>query len=199
MLSKLGVFDKPKIKAEQYAMDSEIEAEVLWNAFINGDILEKVSVDLGCGTGILGIGALILGAKKVYFVDNDKEALEIAENNLKQAKSEADISGEAVFLCQDIAEFNEQADVVLMNPPFGTKVRHHDRAFLAKAFRVADIVYSFHKSETKRFVEAFAKDNGYIVSHCYDFKFPLKSSYDFHRRRIMRIAVSCFRLKQKAF
>lgn len=209
MLSKLKVFDDPKVKAEQYPMDSEIGAEVLWNAYINGDILEKVSVDLGCGTGILGIGALILGAKKVYFVDNDQNAINLAKDNLKSIKSEANLEGEAVFLCQDINEGikesykesdknNEKAyiaDVVLMNPPFGTKVRHHDRDFLDAAFKAAPLVYSFHKSETKAFVEAFAKDNGFKVSHRYDFSFPLKASYSFHRRRILMIKVSCFRME----
>jgi len=37
-------------------------------------------LDLGCGTGVLGIGALLLGAK-VYFVESDGSALEIARNN----------------------------------------------------------------------------------------------------------------------
>ena len=200
LLSKLRVFDEPKVKAEQYPMDSEIGAEVLWNAYLNDDILKKVSVDLGCGTGILGIGALLLGAKKVHFVDNDKDALSIAQDNLKKVKSEHNIAGEAVFLCQDIREFSKKADIVLMNPPFGTKVRHKDRMFLEHAFKIAPVIYSFHKSEAKQFVNDFAMANGFKVSHCYDFRFPLKASYSFHHRRILRIGVSCFRIaKQKAF
>lgn len=197
LLSKLKVFDKPNIKAEQYPMDSEIGAEVLWNAFINGDILGKVSVDLGCGTGILGIGSLILGAKRAYLVDNDDKALDIAKINLKMAKSETNIEGQAIFINKDINDVEEKGDVILMNPPFGTKVRHQDRVFLEKAFKIADVIYSFHKSETKRFVEAFARDNDFKVSHCYDFKFPLKASYGFHRLQIKRIEVSCFRLVNK--
>src|SRR3989344_1050805 len=84
VLSSLKVFEGPKVKAEQYPIDSEIAAEVLWQAYLLGDI-SKVSVaDLGAGTGILGIGALLLGAEKVYFVENDSLALETAKENLDQ-------------------------------------------------------------------------------------------------------------------
>lgn len=37
-LSKLKVFDAPKIKEEQYATDSEVAAGMLWNAYMNRDI-----------------------------------------------------------------------------------------------------------------------------------------------------------------
>jgi putative methylase len=192
-LSQLNGFENQKVKAEQYPTDPEIAAEVLWNAHLLGDLKGKVSVDLGCGTGILGIGALYLGNSKVYFVDSDKEALEIAKNNTLRVKSESSDIGEAVFLNQDIADFDKKVDLVLQNAPFGTKVRHADREFLKKAVKLADTIYTFHKSETKAFLEAFAKDSGFEISHCWDFRFPLKQAMSFHRRKIHRINVSCFR------
>lgn len=199
-LSQLKGFEQQKVKTEQYPTDSEIAAEVLWNAHLLGDLEGKVGVDLGCGTGILGIGALYLGNSKVYFVENDSEALEIAKTNVSRVKSESSELGEAVFLHQDVADFDEKVDLVLQNPPFGTKVRHSDREFLKKAVKLADIIYTFHKSETKAFLEAFAKDSGFKVSHCWDFRFPLKQAMSFHRRRIHRINVSCFRIvKAKVF
>lgn len=196
VLSKLKGFKRPKVGVEQYSMDSEIGASVLWNAALLGDIKQKVSVDLGCGTGILGIGTLLLGAKKVYFVDSDQEALKIAKENWQKVKSESPAMGEGIFLCQDIANFNKKVDVVLENPPFGVKVRHADRVFLEKAFSLAPVIYSFHKSESKGFIEAFAKDNSFKITHCWKFKFPLKASMAFHKRRIYRIDVSCFRLER---
>lgn len=38
-------------------------------------------IDYGCGSGILGIAALLLGADKVYAVDNDPQALTASRDN----------------------------------------------------------------------------------------------------------------------
>jgi putative methylase len=195
LLSRLRGFSEPKVMVEQYPTDPEIAAEVLWQAYMNADI-GKVSADLGCGTGILGIGLLVLGAKRVYFVDSDKQALEIAENNFSNMKSEGYIDGEAIFRHNDINEFNEGVDLVVQNPPFGVKVRHMDRVFLKKALEIGKVVYSFHKSESKGFVKSFSDDNKFMITHVWDFDFPLKSTLSFHTRRIMRIKVSCFRMEK---
>ncbi len=199
LLSRLEGFKGPKVSVEQYATDAEVAAEVLWNVFMKGDI-GKVSVDLGCGPGMLGIGLLALGAHKVYFVDFDKKVLDTAKKNLEKVQSEGYAVGEAVFVCTDINDFNEKADLVVMNPPFGIKVRHMDRVFLNKAFGVAKVVYSFHKSDSKSFVKAFSDDNGFKITDVFDFEFPLKATMSYHSRRIKRINVSCFRMKnQKVF
>ncbi len=205
ILSKLKGFDDPNVRSEQYEIDSEIAGSVLWSALYSEKVRVHTIADLGCGTGILGIGALLLGAKKVYFVDNDENSLKIAKSNLEYVKSciksedskEKAIKGEAVFVCIDIADFNEKVDTVIMNPPFGVKQRHADRIFLGKAIELADTIYSFHKSESKGFIEAFSKDNGFEVVETMDFSWPLKQTMEFHRRRIKRIDVSCFVLEKK--
>jgi len=195
-LSKLEGFKEPKVSVEQYVMDSEIGAFTLWNGLMKGDIRQKVSVDLGCGTGILGIGALLLGAKRVFFVDSDSSALDVAKKGLEKVKSEFQIEGEAVFVCKDVERFSEKCDTVIENPPFGVKVRHADRVFLKKAFEIGKAVYSFHKSESKEFIERFSLKNEFKVTDVWDFKFPLKATYGFHSRRIKYIDVSCFRLEK---
>lgn len=51
--------------------------------------VEKANVlDMGCGSGILGIGALLLGAEKVLAVDIDKNAVDIAVKNARLNKVE---------------------------------------------------------------------------------------------------------------
>ena len=135
-LASLKGFKKPKVRLEQYIMDSEIGAQVLWEAYMKGDIEGKVIADLGCGTGLLGIGALLLGAKKVFLVDIDDSAIEVAKTNLAKVKSEGYgnyMIGESIFLMCGVAGFDESVDVIIQNPPFGVKVRGADRAFLKKS------------------------------------------------------------------
>ena len=198
-LSRLEGFSEPKVRQEQYLMDSETGASALWNAHLLGDIQGKVIFDLGCGTGILGIGALLLGAQRVFFIDSDERALEKAKINLLLMKSEGYSIGQADFMNMDVSELgkNEEvhADTVIQNPPFGTKMRHADRAFLEKAMEIAPVVYSFHKSESKGFLERFTAQKKAKITHIWVFKYPLKATYSFHRRKIHRIEVSCFRIE----
>jgi|SRR3989338_4444640 len=196
LLSNLKGFETPKVRDEQYLMDSEIGASVLWKAYLLGDAEGKVIADLGCGTGILGIGLLILGAKKVFFVDNDKSALEIAKNNILKVKSESYKLGKEEIICQDVGKVKLVSEVVFQNPPFGTKVRHNDIFFLEKAIKIANVVYSFHKSETKPFLKSFAAKNSAKITHIWDFEYPLKARFEFHRRQVHRINVSCLRFEK---
>jgi putative methylase len=192
-LSKLKGFEEPKARLEQYNTDSEIAAEVLWNAYMSGDIAEKTIVDLGCGTGILGIGAFLLGAKKVFFVDNDPKALLILRDNLKSI----DATEKIEIIEADIENFSTTVDTILQNPPFGTRLKHADRIFLVKAAGLADVIYSFHKTSTEKFVRSFASDNSLEITNRWNFSFPLKHTMAFHKKRIQHIAVTCYRLKNK--
>ena len=199
-LSKLEGFKSPKVREEQYITDSEVAASVLWQAYQLGDIERKIIADLGCGTGVLGIGALLLGAKKVFLIDLDEKALETAKINLSKVRSETSSlrigKMEVEFIFGNVKDLKIKADVVIENPPFGTKVKHSDIIFLKKALETAPIVYSFHKSESKAFLEAFSAKKGTRITHIWGFKFPLKATFLFHRRQIHRIDVSCFRFEK---
>ena len=46
------------------------------------DFENKKVADIGCGSGILSIGALKLGAGYLLVLDNDRQAIKIAEENL---------------------------------------------------------------------------------------------------------------------
>lgn len=186
-LSKLLKFEKPKLKSEQYSTDSENAAVILWDAFLRGDINGKKIADLGAGTGILGIGALLLGAKKVFFVEKDKEVIPILKENLKDHKN-------FKILNDDINSFNEKVDTVIQNPPFGTKEKHADKAFLEKAFSISKIIYSIHKASTDRFVRKISEDNGFAVSNVIPLELILWNTQKFHKKKIHRINASRYLL-----
>ncbi len=48
------------------------------------DVAGKSVIDFGCGSGILSIAALLLGAKEVIAVDHDPQALEATADNAKK-------------------------------------------------------------------------------------------------------------------
>jgi len=191
-LSSLEGFSRLKVRLEQYVMDGKIGAEIIWNAFMRGDIEGKIVGDLGCGTGILGIGALLLGAKSVLFVDIDEDALIVAKSNLAKAKSEDNGLGDAVFLCKDVGEFDTKVDTVLQNPPFGVKKKGNDRIFLEKAISCGDVVYHVGKVEGDEFVKRFAEGKNMKVSARWDFDYPIKASYNFHTKKIHRFRAACW-------
>src|SRR3989338_7762049 len=120
-LSQLRGFSKPKTVLEQYETPSEIAAGVLWHAYMQGHIEDKIVADFGAGTGILGIGALLLYAKKVFFVEKDYDTIALLQKNLDKLeipKSDYEIMN------NDVSMFEEKVNIVLQNPPFGTKTDH---------------------------------------------------------------------------
>ncbi len=196
-LSRLKVFEGPDERQEQYPTDSEIAAEVLSFASMQGDIEGKKVMDLGCGTGILGIGCLLLGAMHCTFVDNDPKALKVLRQNLR-GPFIFNIENKSAVVEQDIADVEGaivegKSDVVMQNPPFGTRKKHVDVLFLRKAFELAPVVYSFHKTSTMGHIRKTAEKQGFRVTHALDFDFPLKATLKHHERRIHRVGVTAAR------
>ncbi len=190
ILSKLEGFHNPKPDLEQYRTPGDVAAELLWIA--SGDIRGSTVADLGAGTGVLTVGACLMGAKEVYAVEIDPEAIEVLGRNLESLG----LSGKVRVLREDVAEFSDRVDVVVMNPPFGSQNPHSDRPFLSKAFEVADVVYSIHlaKPEVRGFIKAFAIDHGFMPDLIKTLQFEIPAIFSFHRRRLERIKVDIYRL-----
>ena len=78
------------------------------------DVKDKIVIDYGCGSGILGVAALLLGAKKVYATDIDPQAVLATQQN-------ADLNGVLDKLYVGLPEeFNKEladqkADVFVAN------------------------------------------------------------------------------------
>ena len=71
----------------------------------------KTLIDFGCGSGILGIAALLLGAKHVIATDNDPQALLATRDNAQRnGLSEAQLS-----VCLPEQLHTEPVDIVLAN------------------------------------------------------------------------------------
>ena len=99
-------------------------------------------------------------------------------------------------IMQDMKDFNKKVDIVFQNPPFGVQSAHADKIFLETAFKFSDIIYTFHKIESKNFIDKISADNGFKTTHFFNFKFPLKNTQAYHTRKIHRIDVGCWRLER---
>ena len=78
LLEKVAGFTAPSARMEQYQTPAPLAARLLYHAALNGDIGGRRVGDLGCGTGILSIGAALLGAREVIGVDADEGVLTTA-------------------------------------------------------------------------------------------------------------------------
>ncbi|MBR5814740.1 MAG: methyltransferase, partial [Methanocorpusculaceae archaeon] len=122
-LQKVQGFRNPVAGLEQYMTPAPLAARFLFDAFLHGDIEGMKVLDLGCGTGMLSVGAALLGGN-VTGVDGDASALLTAEENA--ASQKLDITFRREVVRAETAEADSY-DTVIMNPPFGAQNEHADR------------------------------------------------------------------------
>lgn len=100
---------------------------------------ESVVIDYGCGSGILALAALKLGAKKVIAIDNDPQALEAT---LKNSERNPDIQSRLLtYLPHEIDKLHISADLLIANilaqplielaPLFATLTHHGSHLLLS--------------------------------------------------------------------
>lgn len=76
------------------------------------DLIGKTVIDYGCGSGILAIAALLLGAKKAYGVDIDPQAITATINNAQKNNVQDKI---VCCLPDQFKLVDVKADVVIAN------------------------------------------------------------------------------------
>ena len=83
-LSQLEQHPCNNVELEQYSIEGELAARWLMDIIEFGDLTQDCMVaDLGCGNGIMAVGALLLGAGKALAIEADEEAWGVAKSNLK--------------------------------------------------------------------------------------------------------------------
>ncbi|KAM4561444.1 rRNA N(6)-adenosine-methyltransferase METTL5 isoform 3-T3 [Fundulus diaphanus] len=151
-LQQVDTFEEPKILLEQYPTSPHIAACMLYTIHNTFDDIEgKLVADLGCGCGVLSIGASMLDAGLCVGFDVDEDALEIFRRNAE----EFELSNVDLLQCDlfhlEAEAYAQKFDTVIMNPPFGTKHNQGmDMKFLRAALTMANTaVYSLHKTSTR--------------------------------------------------
>lgn len=130
-LEQVEVFKKPKVDLEQYPTTPHIASHMLYTIDQTFDDIEgKMIADLGCGCGVLSIGACMLDCSTCVGFDIDGDALETASKNCQEFDInnlelvQIDITQAKDFFCH-----RKPFDTVIMNPPFGTKSNNGNEIF----------------------------------------------------------------------
>jgi putative methylase len=190
-LGKLKILEKPNLKLEQYPISSEAASELLYMAGFERRDLGGRIVDLGTGTGRLAIGASLMGADEIIGVDIDERALAIARENAAMARAQVE------WVHSDIEKINGKFDAVIMNPPYGTRTSHADKRFLEKAFQLAPVTYSIHKSATREYLAQFLTNSGCHVDQIRSMKMKIPHLFEFHAKKRRTVEVDLYRITRK--
>jgi putative methylase len=214
-LSQVASQPNPKVHLEQYTVSEQIAANMLYvAAYVNDDIVGKVVLDLGCGTGRLALGALFMGAKDVVGVDIDRLAIQTAKENSKNIC----LADAVQWVLGDLSAVGGRFNTVLQNPPFGVQTREADRAFLVKALEVSNCVYSLHSHPevdsrlikqlkgsqgflqvpASPFLEKFIAKQGGSVKAVYALLMTIPRMFDFHKKLKHDFVIDMYVIKKNA-
>jgi len=190
-LSKLSDYDSKSPGLEQYTTPGSVAAELAWAANSEGDVYDKTICDMGCGNGILGIAALLLGARKVIFVDIDAEAVKTTKKNIQSLgfKNYEIIHG-------NIGDIDVYCDTVFMNPPFGVQTKGLDITFFQAAMNAARKIYAVYKEGGYDYIQKTAGLRGFSCEEIAKKELMLKKQFTYHKSRIARTGIVLIKISR---
>ena len=194
-LQRIAGYYHPRAALEQYQTPAPLAARLLYHALMKGDIEGKTVCDLGCGTGVLAIGAALLGADAVKGVDSDQKAIDGAAANAALLNTRVE------FIVADVRDAAlpgrlGSCETVIMNPPFGAQKAHADRPFIDLALSIAPVTYSIVNAGSTQFIETYTAERAEIDERVGGV-FPIKRTFSFHTHDVQEIEVEILRLIRK--
>ncbi|KAA0193277.1 hypothetical protein HAZT_HAZT011906 [Hyalella azteca] len=202
-LQEVQGFQEPKVALEQYVTPAHIAAHLLHAAHVQyGDVERKTVADLGCGCGVLALGAAMLGAAAVTGFDIDGAALAVCQENLSEFELPCIelVQTDVLQLLTDAGtRWRNHFDTVILNPPFGTKNNQGtDLKFLEVAGALTQgAVYSLHKSSTRKHVIRKASTLGLAGEVVAELRYDLPKTYAFHKKTSVDVQVDFIRFTHK--
>ena len=123
------------------------------------DIAGKTVIDFGCGSGILAVAAVLLGAKEAHAIDIDPQALIATQDNAQKNQIAGKIK---TYLPEQFKPF--QADIVVAN-------------ILAKPLlELSDNISNLVRSGGQLVLSGILKEQADFVSACYQTRFAMNSA-----------------------
>ena len=129
-LSKLDVKENMVASLEQYVTPGDLASRWLFDIQAFGALSSGCRVaDLGAGNGILGIGAVMMGAGFVKLVEADQKLCELAKANAESVLMNGKYEVCNRIIGKDSLQL-EGYDLIISNPPWGRQKEGADSDFI---------------------------------------------------------------------
>ena len=179
-LSKLQPHPCENVDLEQYSTDGNIASKFISSIVSYGDLSsDSIIGDLGAGNGILGIGALKVGAEKCIFLEADKNACEILQENLILNNFKE--SGVIINEFLDINTNFPKVDLIICNPPWGRQKEKADRPFLDLIIKNGTVSHLMHSAHANH-LHPFFESRNWSVEKYGEYDFNLPANFSHHRK-----------------
>ncbi len=190
-LAKLPGPPTPDPALEQVPTPPERAAELLLGAWQRDDLEGRTVADLGAGTGVLALGAALLGARSVVGWEVDPVLVAIAREWATRWKLPV------VFHPAEVRQAAGRADTVVMNPPFGAQRQGADREFWDAAFRLRPRrVYGFALAASRSFIARRAVQAKTRILDLHPVPWELPALFPHHRARSRPLKVDLWVLER---
>lgn len=187
-LSRVRDFSRMSVGLEQYLTPPDIAATMAYTIHTTYDDIQGKSIlDLCCGTGMLSLACSHFSPSYVLGVDICPRALEVFRTNSLDFGTDVDLLRSSV---EDLTFVCGRFDTAVINPPFGTKIKHADTVAVDRALELCDVVYSLHKSSTREYL-CRRYPRAEVLA---EIKYVIPRMHDFHKKDRKTIDVDFVRI-----
>jgi 16S rRNA (guanine966-N2)-methyltransferase len=126
---------------------------------LNFSLIDCNFLDLCCGTGAVGLEAISRGAKKVFFVENNRFHLDILQKNIELLK----VENQTKILAKNVKNLdylNENFDVIFLDPPYEEDYQEIVENLLQKKIINPEtlLIVEFEAKKFQNFADFFKKN-----------------------------------------
>ncbi len=193
ILSGLEPHPSNSVELEQYTTDGDLAVRWLSDIVAFGDLAEGCTVaDLGAGNGVLGLGALAMGAGRALLVEADQAACDVAMLNAESMGFADSVELIQGTLGSDPVDLSS-VDVIISNPPWGRQTPRADRPFLEAMIAAETPAHLLHSAEATH-IQPMFEDVGWLAEGYGVADFALPAAYSHHSRQRGRTRAAFWRL-----
>ena len=133
---------------------------------MNQDIKDQIVLDIGCGSGVLSLYAVALGAKAVFAIDIDKQALSHSYENALINHMENDLK---LYLNQDFClPSNVDRVIILMNMVMNEQLQAFDSLKAIHHLKCTCLISGILLEQKQEYIARVEKFGWTLVSETFE-------------------------------